>query len=82
MSRDCLVSASSSSPPPAPTPAPAPALSGEEALRAKLAELNLSQFADKIVVEGYESVEMLASMAALPVFTWPLAMLGPGLLAT
>ena len=60
-------------PTPDPAPAAAPALSGEEALRAKLAELNLSQFADKIVIEGYESVEMLASMAAQWVYT-PLAL--------
>ena len=34
----------------------------EAALRAKLAELNLSQFADKLVREGVESLEMLAQV--------------------
>ena len=34
----------------------------ESALRAKLAELSLSQFADKLIGEGYNSVKMLAEM--------------------
>jgi hypothetical protein len=64
-----------SSPAPVPTPAPAsapplapapaPALSGEEAVRAKLAELNLSQFADKLVDEGVDSPEALAFVTVL-----------------
>ena len=44
---------------PVAAPAPAPA---EAALRAKLAELGIAQFADAIVREGYQSVEDLADM--------------------
>jgi hypothetical protein len=49
----------------APAPAPAPAAlaaSAEEVLRAKLAELNLSQFADKLITNGFDSLAMVAEM--------------------